>query len=301
LFKIIVSFIGDKYGTNIKIMTPSELPPFLSQEFCEPDLTKIYEIANRSFNSIFSTENIDSREIERDCLEAIAILERNRKQNHITKGGFANIALLVLLALAILFTLNSFAQSQNSSSDTSVFMWEQANSILLAATNETDYAKAADVYINLLKMGIRNGNLLYNTGTALLKAGFPSEAIKYFLQAELYLGANSELRNNMILAYRSLENNEEADLPWYRYFLFWHFNLSVAERAFIVAFAFSAFWISLTFIYLGGGERVKTFALLFLIIVILFGGSIIKSHHDYSSLSYVADYSQLTKEKAQIK
>ena len=166
------------------------------------------------------------------------------------------------------------------------FIWNEANARMAAARTPDAYLRAAQTYQKLVDEGVRNGPLFYNLGTALLQAGQIDPAIDAFRRAEQFLGAQSDIRQNLKIAMARKANNETAEWPWYRLVLFWHFYLPAATRMMVAAIAFFIFWAALA-LRLAGIRRnvVKAILILAAITVILFGSSVATSWQQEATAS----------------
>jgi len=159
------------------------------------------------------------------------------------------------------------------------FIWAEANAKMAAARTPQEFAAAADTYRRLESLGVRNGPLFYNLGTALLKAGKYEEAEAALLRAERYLGTTEDIERNLLLALQKGQAGVTARLPWYRPLLFWHYGLGMTVRVRIAAGAFSVFWFALLLRRMNLGERalVNTLSALAVLVVILFSSSVASS------------------------
>ncbi|MFH1477904.1 MAG: tetratricopeptide repeat protein [Verrucomicrobiota bacterium] len=166
------------------------------------------------------------------------------------------------------------------------FIWNEGQARMASARTPDAYLRAAQTYQKLVDDGVRNGPLFYNLGTALLQAGQIDSAIDAFQRAEQFLGAQSNIRQNLKIAMARKADNETATWPWYRLVLFWHFYLPAATRMLVAALAFFIFWSALT-LRLVGIQRSGVNAVLILaaITVILFGSSVAVSWHQATTAS----------------
>ncbi|MBU0714576.1 MAG: tetratricopeptide repeat protein [Verrucomicrobia bacterium] len=166
------------------------------------------------------------------------------------------------------------------------FIWNEGQARMAAARTPDAYLRTAQTYQKLVDDGVRNGPLFYNLGTALLQAGQIDSAIDAFQRAEQFLGAQSDIHQNLKIAMARKADNETAEWPWYRLVLFWHFYLPAATRMIVAAVAFFIFWAALT-LRLVGIQRSVVNAILILaaIIVILFGSSVVTSWHQEATTS----------------
>jgi len=140
---------------------------------------------------------------------------------------------------AILVLLCSSAAAQ---SDVNRFIWDQANTQMIHATQPDDYLKAAGSYRRLLRDGIVNAPLLCNLGTALTMGGDSLNARTAFERAELYSGTTPETKSGLIAALARQSDTANVELPWYRTAFFWHFELPARLRIMIALFGWSLLW-----------------------------------------------------------
>jgi tetratricopeptide (TPR) repeat protein len=157
------------------------------------------------------------------------------------------------------------------------FIWDEANARMATARTEKDFLLAAQTYARLVNTGVRNGPVFYNLGTALLKARQYDPALGIFLRAERYLGSNPEIRRNLLLALAGDDKDAELSLPWYRFFLFWHYGLSAAARLTIAVVAWAVFWAGLILRVLGAPRLARPLVLGGILAVALFGSSVAAS------------------------
>ena len=184
--------------------------------------------------------------------------------------------LLLVAGISCYFGAPAFALDASERA----FIWNEGQARMASARTPDDYLRTAQTYQKLVDDGVHNGPLFYNLGTALLQAGQIEPAIDAFQRAEQFLGAQSDIRQNLKIAMARKANNETAEWPWYRLVLFWHFYLSAATRMLVAAIAFFIFWATLT-LRLAGIQRNGVNAILILaaITVILFGSSVATAWH----------------------
>jgi len=138
---------------------------------------------------------------------------------------------------ALLFALCASAQS-----DVNQFVWDQANSQMIHASNADDYLDAAGNYNRLLKNGVVNAPLLLNMGAALTMGGDTGNAIASFERAELYSGTTPEIKCGIIAALARQSKAGSIELPWYRTAFFWHFDISTQLRIIIALSGWTLLW-----------------------------------------------------------
>jgi tetratricopeptide (TPR) repeat protein len=192
----------------------------------------------------------------------------------------------LLFKLLLLAGISCYSGVPASALDASerAFIWNEGHARMAAARTPDAYLRAAQTYQKLVDDGVRNGPLFYNLGTALLLTGQIDPAIDAFQHAEQFLGAQSDIRQNLKIAMARKANNETAEWPWYRLVLFWHFYWPAATRMMAAAIAFFIFWLALA-LRLTGIQRsgVNGALILAAIIMILFGSSVAISWHQEST------------------
>lgn len=240
------------------------------------ELCRLFE---KYFNAGFSTQ-AELKNLSADCRKIrklIPKIEQALRTKGKRKKVTASIPLLLTIGSLMLFSgtlATALEQSERA------FIWNEANARMAGARTPDAYLRAAQTYQKLVDEGVRNGPLFYNLGTALLQAGQIDPAIDALQRAEKFLGAQSDIRQNLKIAMARKVNIEMAEWPWYRLVLFWHFYLSAATRMMVAAIAFFIFWAVLT-LRLMGIQRsgVNASLILAAITVILFGSSVAISWH----------------------
>jgi len=170
------------------------------------------------------------------------------------------------------------------------FMWDEANAQMTTARLPADFLRAAETYGKLAEMGVRNGPLFYNLGTALLKGGRYEDAQTFLLRAERYMGHDPDIRQNLRLAMARGKNNVMVALPWYRFPLFWHYGLPGSVRLTIAVCAFFCCWLALVLGALGPRRAARRILILAIGVLILFGSSILTSLHEESGARNTPDW-----------
>lgn len=157
------------------------------------------------------------------------------------------------------------------------FLWDKANAVAASAQHPEDYLVAAETYRELADMGVRNGPLFYNMGTALLHAGQYENAVDALLRAERYLGGQSDVARNLKIAMARNAGHGEHTAQWHRTMLFWHFKLSAPVRTASTAIAFSLFWIFMALRTLGAARWIRAPLVLCILFFVLLGVSAFSS------------------------
>ncbi len=121
--------------------------------------------------------------------------------------------------------------------------WVQAK----AAYQEADYARAIELYSSLLTAGHDGGRLHYNLGNAYLRNGELGQAIAAYLRSRSRLPRDGDVRANLEFARQSARDAiaPPAPTPLVATLFFWHFTLSRAELAWLVAALNLLLWSAL--------------------------------------------------------
>lgn len=142
----------------------------------------------------------------------------------------------LLLVLAVRAAFGEIAVSD-------LFVWEQANAQMAAATTPEEFMVTANSYNRLIMEGVFNGRVFSNLGTALVMAGDGINAEAAFKRAERFLGATPETRQGLKAALSLKEGRGNIDLPWSRTAFFWHYALPCKVRAFMAMSGWALLWV----------------------------------------------------------
>jgi tetratricopeptide (TPR) repeat protein len=147
-----------------------------------------------------------------------------------------------------------------------------------------DYAKAADLYQNLVDNGNAGGNVYYNLGNTYFKLGDVGRARVNYERALRRMPRDPNLRANLaLLDSVAVDRLEPETAPgFWRGLLFWHFSTSMFETTLIFAALYLACWgMAVARIYLK--HRIVSRALyLVVFLTIILGSSC--SYKMYASL-----------------
>ncbi len=160
------------------------------------------------------------------------------------------------------------------------FLWEQANARMAAAQTPADFLAAAMTYRQLLDLGVRNGDVFYNMGTALLMAGRHAEAVDSLQQAERYEGSCPDIRRNLAIAFARQNKLEAPALPWTRAAFFWHFRLPASLRLWITVLGAHLLGASIGLRLLGVRRLAVALTAVGLTFLALFGSSVAATLHE---------------------
>ena len=98
------------------------------------------------------------------------------------------------------------------------------------------------------------------------------------------MGNDPDIQRNMALAMAAGKKHAVVALPWYRFLLFWHYGICHPVRMTIAVVAFFAFWLALTLSALGVGRIGRRLLILAVIVLVLFGSSVLTSVHQESAV-----------------
>lgn len=105
------------------------------------------------------------------------------------------------------------------------------------AYEKSDYRQAVELYRGLRERGHDGGHLHYNLGNAYLRSGELGRAIASYLRGRARLPRDEDLRANLEFARQSARDalTPPEPPPLLATLFFWHFALSRAELAWLVA------------------------------------------------------------------
>jgi tetratricopeptide (TPR) repeat protein len=106
--------------------------------------------------------------------------------------------------------------------------FQRAGTTFAHAQSRKDFLKAASRYQSILERGVVSGELLYNRGNALLRAGERGRAIAAYRRARRYLPRDPYLAANLRRALG--EDHREPPRPIIEYALFWQNWLSYPAK-----------------------------------------------------------------------
>lgn len=260
-------FIADRFGIEAGSLTPDEIQTRLSGQVVDSLLTRrLRQALEFHSHAQWGAPVSDTRSANQVCLALIDLLaEFNRLSPRSTSRPGPVLMLALIIGLA--------AGSAHAQPEENVFLWQEANNRMQNAQSPADFARAADIYRQLVERGARNGPVFINWGIALFQAGHPAQAHVAFLRAERYLGSAPEITRSLRLAATQAEQNPDTVLPWYRIPLFWHYALPCGWRVQIAAFAFILLWAGLIARLFNTGRWTRRLIWLALGVLALFGSS----------------------------
>jgi len=277
-------YSGDRFGVASSSLTPADAKATLLDAGIREDTAESFRaVYDRAFRAAYSREAVEDAAPSGDCREARRLIEEIEQQagSHRTPRAGTVLPILLLLLLS--------ARTVDASEDARTsFLWRQANARMSSAKTGEEFLAAAGAYEELVGAGVRNGPLLYNLGLALLQSERHDEAIRAFLGAERYLGADEDLRRNLRLAYAGREETGQGNLPWYRFPLFWHFDLGTPVRTHVAVLAFAALWAALLLRAFGLRHISEPLFAVAVLAVVLFGSSAVTSMYQEANTDYTA-------------
>jgi len=265
---VLRQYIADRFNVQAEALTPAEAESFLVKQGIPYDLAKRFSgMMQRHFDAAFGSNGVGV-----DASEVVAMLGAvEHYRNDRPRFSQTKTALLVLMTG--LCTGQVFA----STSAERKFIWTEALTGLSSAQTPGDFKAVAETCQKLVDLGVRNADLFYNQGTALLLAEKPADAAAVLLRAERYGGSRGDIAHNLAIAEGRKQGLKSPVVSWMRGVLYWHYALDCATRTRITAMAFSALWIAGAMGLLGLGRTGRVLMGIAAIVFILFGSSVLAS------------------------
>ncbi len=265
-------FVADRLDIKAAALTPSELAGALSRHNIPDKIaSEFVDILEKSFNAGFQSGDSSSRNVSsiaNAACEVISKLDCSVRPKSV--GVITQVARRLKLSCLILACTGLVCAATAAES----FDYQLAMTRLMTAQSPDEFDRAAQALARVIDAGTRNGQILYNYGTASLLAGNYEKALDAFKHAEHYSGTTWELSRNMLLAVKGLNDGiGEPRLAWYRAPLFWHFKLPGRTRISIALFAFLAVWLAFLMRMFGWKNSYRTILSISLLVLILFGSS----------------------------
>lgn len=246
IFDALRLFLSERFDLPPAGLTPADAAGELERRGVDTALAaRFCKLFEHNFNAVYTNIGTAGAPSAADPEEAIRILDELDACTR--KPGVSSGRTISVIA----FLLAGCAASYAGDAEERRFIWEEANSRMTTARSREDFAHAARSYEKLLKLGVRNGPLFYNLGTALLRSGQYEESVRMLERAERYSGTTRDIRQNMLIAIARHDKDRNSVMPWYRIFLFWHYELSLKTRINIALASFTIFWLLLTCRLLG--------------------------------------------------
>ncbi len=153
-------------------------------------------------------------------------------------------------------------------------LWVNGN----AAYEAGDFERAVVLYRGMQDMGVDNGHLHYNLGSAYLRAGELGRAIASYRRSLRLLPRDEDALANLTFARRSARDEIAPPEPpaLLRTLLFWHYSLAPAEVLRGVVLVGAAFWGVLAVrLYRRTSEVLRWSAACLLVVGLALGGSLV--------------------------
>ncbi len=139
------------------------------------------------------------------------------------------------------------------------------------AYEESDYRRAAALYLRLVDAGHGSGELYYNLGNAYLRGGELGRAIAAYRESLRRLPRDEDVKANLAFARRSAKDaiQPPGPSPVAATLLFWHYGLSPGELAAAAAALNVLFWGLLALRLFRRDSEVVRWALIFVLVPLL--------------------------------
>ncbi len=273
---ILRGYLADRFNVSAEALTPGEAERLLVQRGIPYDLAKRFAgIMQGHFDASFGVQGVkvDIGEL----LTMLTDVEAYRNERKISR--LARMSLLVLLfSLGVGKTMASTAAERT-------FIWMESLTGLSYAQTPKDFLAAAGSCQKLVDLGIKNADLFYNQGTALLLVDRPADAVAVLLRAERYGGGAADISRNLAIGEARKQGLKVPVTSWLRWVLFWHYALDCAARAGITALAFSFIWIAGTLSLVGPKKAAKTLMVIAVVVFIFFGSSVLATLQQESQVT----------------
>lgn len=260
-------YLSDRFTCTALALTPSEARSLLMAKGVPETMASRFEnLMQRYFNAAFETA---ARATPVDVKEVEALLAEIERQLATVPGGMRPGTAVILLAL-VLGGLDAVSMPAEQT-----FIWSEAVAQMSSAQTPRDFLEAAGTLQKLVDLGVRNADLFYNQGTALLLAEKPADAIQVLLRAERYGGCAPDIRRNLAIAEARREGLKEPVDSWLRSVLFLHYRLDSATRTCLAAASFSLIWLAAALGVLGARRAGKATLIIGTLLLVAFGSSVL--------------------------
>jgi len=263
---VLRQYLADHFGVQADALTPAEAESLLVKQGIPYDLAKRFSgIMQRHFDAAFgsSVVVVDTKELLA-MLSAIEHYRNDRQRSRLVRT--------TLLALMLGLCANAVSASTLAER---TFIWNETLTGLSSAQTPKDFLAVAATCQKLVDLGVRNADLFYNQGTALILAEKPSDAVAVLLRAERYGGSTTDVARNLSIAEARKQGLKSPVVSWTRWVLYWHYALNCASRVSLTAIAFSGLWIAGALAWLGFKRTGKTMMVMAAVIFVFFGSSVL--------------------------
>jgi len=256
-------YLANRWGGSEGGITPPDAARLLREHKVDAELSRaLVDVLDRSFHAEYDPSAASAQNVHADAQTARGALRQLEKW---------------VLTLMLLLSTAAVARADGVRN---WFLWEEANTRMATATAPQDYLAAAETYRELYAMGVENGPLLYNMGTAFLMAGHYENAHRALQAAEIHEGTTPAIERNMILSRMADSPDADALLPWYRLPLFWHYGLPLRVRIAVALLALSAAWGIGLLRWVGWRRGWHEMLGLVFVVAIIVGSSALASLHE---------------------
>jgi len=259
-------YLADRFDVQADALTPAEAESLLTIRGIPYDLAKRFSgLMQRHFDASFGSSAFGA-----DTTELLAILAAVENYRHERpRSRLARTSFLVVLAGVCVSEVKASSPAERS------FIWTESLTGLSSAETPKDFLAVAGTCQKLVDLGVRNADLFYNQGTALLLAEKPADAVAVLLRAERYGGSTPDVARNLSIAEGRRQGLKTPVTSWMRGVLFWHYGLACSVRAAIAAMAFSFLWIAGALGLLGLKRTGRVLMVGAAVLFILFGSSVL--------------------------
>lgn len=228
-------YLAERFDLQAESLTPVEAESLLIAQGMPCDLAKRFAgIMQRHFEATFGSGSAPV--VTGDVLEVLSAVESYRNERPRSRLA-RRVPWVLLLALGAVGAKGSTTAERS-------FIWLESLTGMSSAQTPKEFLAVAETCQKLVDLGVRNADLFYNQGTALLLADKPADAVAVLMRAERYGGGAADLSRNLAIAEGRKQGAKVPVTPWSRWVLFWHYGLDGSTRAMATAVAFSGLWIA---------------------------------------------------------
>lgn len=286
--EVLRHYLADRFDVQAEALTPVEAESLLVVKGIPYDLAKRFSrMMQFHFDASFGSSGVGADTPE--LLAMLAAIEAYR--NHRTSSRLARTTLLVLLSGLCVSKVNASTPAERT------FIWTESLMELSSAQEPKDFLAAAATCQKLVDLGVRNADLFYNQGTALLLANRPADAVAVLLRAERYGGSTADISRNLAIAEARKQGLKAPVASWLRWVLFWHYAPDCATRARMAALSFGGLWLAGALSLVGLKRLGKALLVVAAVIVVLSGSSVLTTLQQESQIARPASLSNMLLEK----
>ncbi len=279
-------YLEQRLNIPASSITPSEARLLLIDHNVPSDIAAAFASAMQYYVDVSFTAQSKASDSHTETIDTAitAICDVERCLFH--KSPYSRKSILIILLLWPPFLASELLAAADPERE---FIWNEANAAMASAQTPVDFLNAAITYQKLVDIGVRNADLFFNQGTALLLANKPSDAAQVLLRSERYAGTRADIRRNLYIAYGKAAGLKAPFTPWSRIVLFWHYGWSCSARAAMTAIAFALIWGIAISRLMGWRKGTGTLVWLTIIVFIVMGTSLLttitQEHRARSPLS----------------